>query len=124
MNVDGSNVTRLTQNDGIDAFPVWSPNGSSIAFASNRNEHYDIYLIRPDGSGLLRLTRNNADDTHPTWAPTSLQIAFASNRREPEDDAAVADNFNIYVMNADGSEQTRITNHAADDQYPDWKPRP
>jgi Tol biopolymer transport system component len=68
----------------------------------------------------MRLTRNNAEDTHPTWSPDGSQIAFASNRTTAED---IEPNFDIYIMNADGSEVSLITTNPANDMYPDWKPQ-
>ena len=72
MNADGSDVTRLTDNpadDGFSGDPAWSPNGSRIAFVSERHGNDEIYVMNADGSGLTNLTNNAALDTNPAWSP-------------------------------------------------------
>ncbi len=89
MNADGSNVQRITDGDGIDSWPVWSPDGKRIAFVSNRTGNYEIYLMNADGSTIKNLTNNAAQDTSPTWSPDGKKIAFVSTRDGGSD---------IYVM--------------------------
>ncbi len=68
MNIDGSNVLRLTQYDGVDARPVWSPGGTSIAFHSHRNaEHSEIYVMDADGANARRLTTSQEFAVHLDW---------------------------------------------------------
>jgi uncharacterized repeat protein (TIGR01451 family) len=92
------------------AFP--GDNGK-IAFASNRDGNWEIYVMDPDGSAQTDLTSNPADDSQPAWSADGQKLAFASDRDG---------NSEIYVMNADGSGQTDLTNNAADDSYPAWSP--
>ena len=51
MNADGSDQRRLTRNLDIDLDPAWSPNGRSMAFTTNRDGNYEIYVMNADGSG-------------------------------------------------------------------------
>src|SRR5919109_5684276 len=107
---DGSEQTRLTDNDADDFDPTWSPDGTKIAFSSNRDGNLEIYVMNADdGSEQTRLTDNSADDRNANWSPDGTKIAFERGGE-------------IYVMNADdGSEQTRLTdNPDADDEVPDW----
>ena len=114
MNADGSGLTRLTNHFAADITPVWSPDGTKIAFLSNRlGLQDDIYVMNADGSGQTQLTSSSAPDTSAVWSPDSSKIAFESER-----DA----NDEIYVMNADGSGQTNLTNDSADDYAPAWSP--
>lgn len=90
--------------------------------ADNPEGDSEIYVIRPNGTGLRQLTRNAGDDGDPSWSPDGRQIVFASTRDQvlfPGDDFPVGE---IYVMRADGSQQTRLTNDQADDYYPEWSP--
>ncbi len=84
-----------------------------IAFASLRDDNWEIYIMNSDGSGLTRLTDDPGNDVAPHWSPDGRRIAFASNR---------AGNFDIYAMNADGSAVTQLTDHEGDDFAPRWSP--
>ena len=104
---------RLTYNGAFDASPVWSPDGRRIAFDSDRDGNWEVYVMNADGSGVTRLTGNDAVDGSPSWSPDGRRIAFDSKRDG---------NREIYVMNADGSSVTRLTHNPADDGYPSWSP--
>ena len=69
MNVDGSGLTRLTNNPYTDCCPSWSPDGRRIAFDSYRGGQEDIYTINADGTGLMNLTNNPSWDADPSWSP-------------------------------------------------------
>ena len=73
MDADGSKQTPLTNNDAFDTNPTWSPDGSMIAFASDRDVSSDIYVMKSDGSNPVRLTDDPADDWWPTWLPAPVQ---------------------------------------------------
>ena len=116
MNVDGTGLTRLTDDPGVDAYPAWSPDGSRIAFTSTRNGHYNIYVMNADGSGVTQLTTSTGSvgSQAPAWCGT--QIAYMS-------DDYIGQFPDVYVMNDDGTGQTRLTIANADfDQFPSWSP--
>ncbi|MCZ6693360.1 MAG: FG-GAP-like repeat-containing protein, partial [Bacteroidetes bacterium] len=93
-----------------DRYPNWSPDGSRIAFMSNRNDNnYEIYVIDPDGSNLVRLTFDPGLDETPVWSPDGNKIAFASDRKG---------NLEVYLMGLDGSGKINLTNHPANDDHP------
>jgi Tol biopolymer transport system component len=69
MNADGSGQTNLTNNSAWDASPNWSPDGTRIAFESDRDDNWEIYVMNADGSDQTNLTNNSAYDTSPAWSP-------------------------------------------------------
>lgn len=71
---------RLTVRRRYDVAPVYSQDGSRIAFVSNVDGNWEIYLMRSDGSNVLRLTRDPAEDTDPNWSPDGKRVIFSSNR--------------------------------------------
>ena len=111
-------LTRLTQGD---AHPSWSPNGRRIVFSSTHNGNVEIFDINADGTGLANLTNNPAMDSSPAWSPDGTRIAFGTTR-DTNWGGEPSANDEIYVMNADGSGQTNVTNNPAYDGRPTWCP--
>ncbi len=107
------NPLRLTNNHVTDLHPDYSPDGTRIAFASNREGRSDIYVMDTDGSNVERLTHSPADDDTPAWSPDGTRIAFQSRRDG---------NLEIYMMDADGRNQTNISKSPSDDSRPAWSP--
>jgi TolB protein len=93
--------------------PAWSPDGSRIAFTSNRDGNPEIYVMNADGSNVRRMTNNPSIDVTPTWSPNGNQIAWVSDRTgSPK----------IYVMNADGTGQRLLISDYCD--RPTWSTEP
>gem|GEM_PF-4891533 len=112
MKPDRSGQTRLTTSPGTHADPAWSPDGSKIVFASNRDGNYEIYVMDADGSNQVRVTHNPATDRKPAWSSQG-QIAFVSDRDG---------NREIYVIDPDGTDEARLTNTLDDNYDPAWSP--
>jgi Tol biopolymer transport system component/DNA-binding winged helix-turn-helix (wHTH) protein len=86
----------------FDADPTFSPDGERIAYVSDREGNFEIYVQDLDGAGLRRLTDHPAHDQFPSFSPDGTAIAFNSNRE--------GDSFDVYVMGADGGHVFRVTN--------------
>ena len=69
VNVGGTGLMELTHNKAYDIDPVWSPDGTKIAFASNREGNFQIYVMNTDGSHQTRLTNSAVDARFPAWQP-------------------------------------------------------
>ena len=69
MNANGSVQTRLTNDPGRDGTPVWSPDGSQIAFDSRRDGNAEVYVMNADGSAQTNLTNHPNTDIVPDWQP-------------------------------------------------------
>jgi Tol biopolymer transport system component len=94
VNVDGSNLCRITDNDFFDLYPAFSPDGDRIAFLSKRDRDLDIYLMDADGGNLHRLYDSGDNDADIDWAGDS--IVFTSQ-------------FAVWRMNPDGTHVVRVT---------------
>lgn len=122
MNVDGSNLTPYTEIHG--GYGDWLLDGARIAFSHEQ----DIYVMNSDGSGLMNLTNHPAYDSDPIWSPDGRQILFKSNRDDPDPETCLERitfprcNFEIYVMNTDGSGLTNLTNNPESDEDHAWLP--
>ena len=122
MNADGSDQTKLTDNPAADVKPQWSPDGKKISFQTTGHGKMEIYVINSDGSNETRLTNNPAWDGCLSWSPDGKKIAFTSKRDDDPNSEIFYGNSEIYVMNADGSNQTRLTNNPSFDMVPCWSP--
>jgi TolB protein len=118
MNADGTDLRRLTRTPSYEeGGAACSPDGTQIAFGSNRQNQGDIFVMNADGSNVRRLTTKRG--CCPTWSPappgggtSDARIAYSRETRGSE----------IYVMNADGSNEQRLTTTAMDAFDPYWSP--
>ena len=85
-NFDGDNeifmmtqegIQKLTDNTWEDKYPVWSPDGKTIAYTANPKGNYDIFTIRPDGSSIEQITSSQHDESDPAWLPSGKGLIFA-----------------------------------------------
>jgi Tol biopolymer transport system component len=114
-NVDGANPVRLTNTGtkGDNWYPVWSPDGSRIAFNSMRDGNTELYVMNADGSNQIRLTNNRGWDGVPSWSPDGTKIAFQAERDGK---------YNIYSISSTGGNETRLTTGDSDNFRPSWSP--
>ena len=119
----GGNEQRLTENPNRDSSPSWSPDGKRIVFSSDRDGrfNYEIYVIDADGGNLQRLTNTPDEDKSPSWSPDGKRIVFSA-RRKGHFENKFAITAEIYVMDADGRNEQRLTENLFSDWDPSWSP--
>jgi Tol biopolymer transport system component len=117
MQPDGTVQTRLTFNSAQDSEPVLSPDGTRVAFVSNRSGYPNIWVMKTALESSTNvpknLTNDAAVDADPTWSPDGTKIVFASNR---------SGKSQLWLMNADGTGVSRLTTDSANDLTAAWSP--
>jgi Tol biopolymer transport system component len=104
---DGTGLTNL----GNGTEPTWSPDGTKVAYSESLYYNMDIFVMRADGSGKVNLT-NTSDTTNPTyetqarWSPDGAKIAYYKSITQ----YTTSNIVDIWLMNADGTGQTNLTN--------------
>src|SRR5262245_8908264 len=103
-------VRRLTFNQAMDVFPVFSPNDRQIAFISNRDGKPALFVMSADGGDARRITDVSYGSSFPQWSPNGKRIAFESGR-----DGGMG----IFLINPDGSDMVKLIDNAG---WPAWSP--
>ena len=116
MNQDGSEEQRLTNDPEADLSPVWSLDGEYLLY----NNSGQIWKMKPDGSEKMPLTSSPGGNYIPDWSSDGEKIVFVSSRDAPLNPT----NSNIYIMNANGTSQKRLTNNPLTKWSPSFSPVP
>ena len=107
-----ANPVNLTKDAASDRHPRLSTNGLRVAFSSNRDGNFELYVMSlKDGSARERLTTSSGgDDENPTWAPDGAYLVYSSN---------VEGDYELYTRSLDAPQAPRqLTNNTADDRWP------
>ncbi len=143
MNADGSNVRRLTTRSGYNGGPWFSPDGTKIVWRAWYPEtvaekaqwkdcmekNYilafplDLWVMNADGSNKRMILHNGATNFAPSWHPDGKRIIFASNMDDWHADIGkYGHNFELYLINLDGTGLERITYNTVFDSFPMFSP--
>ena len=110
-NRDGSAPERLTVTNAANLSPAWSPDGSKIAFVSDRFGKPHIFIMDANGGNVQRLTTNGGNNFNPAWSPKGDKIAYTH----------MAGGFQIFTINPDGSGDSQLTTVGSNER-PRWSP--
>ncbi|HLF90057.1 MAG TPA: hypothetical protein VI451_13995, partial [Anaerolineales bacterium] len=113
-------LTRITNGEWDDTTPALSPDGTRLAFASDRDGPFDLYLLDLLTGETTRLTNTPVYDASPTWSPDGLFLAYESYRPNEFGN----DNLDIYLIPTDGSsDPLQLTFDPGPDYAPAWSPQ-
>ena len=113
MSDAASPIRQLTNTSAVNMRPAWSPDGKRIAFQSDRDGAFHIYLMDGDGGNVRQLTSGAADDRHAAWSPDGKLLAVdsgTSTRRE------------IWTVDVSSGAKKQITSLGAVASFPSWSP--
>jgi Tol biopolymer transport system component len=121
-------AARVTHDPGISEWPTWSPDGKTLAFVSNRDGNFDIYVRRIEGGQEVNITSDPAQDFQPSYSPDGSQIAFISTRASRTGMIQIGATFglefrtyggDLWSVPALGGQARRL---ARDANFPSWTP--
>ena len=113
-NADGTGEHPLLPDRNMDYDAVWSPDGQSVVFTSERSGSADLYRVKPDGTALERLTDHPAYDDQASFSPDGKQLVFVTTRA-----GGTAD---VWTMDLQSRRAKPLTSGAGGDVRPSWSP--
>ena len=122
--LDGSDLRKLTSNKALDAYPAWSPDGTQIAFYSDREVRpaygFHLYIMDSDGSDERSLVSSSLISTRhpPAWSPDGNRIAFVARQSDPTE-TGYNTRYIVHTVRPDGSGLTELGDAASS---PAWSP--
>lgn len=107
-------VTQLTNDPAHDAMPAISPDGTRIAFCSNRSGNWNIYVMDIDGGRALQITNDDAHEVHPSWSPDGRHLVFSRL-------GLTSGRWELWVTSANDASVSHFIGYGL---FPEWCPTP
>ena len=123
MNADGTGKQRLTDSPRDDEMPQWSPDGSRIIWNRHRGDSVTgrLMVMNADGTGKHQLVDEERDDVDARWSPSGEQVAF-NTRHRCDGESCTIYQFDVHVVDADGTDERNLTQTDIDEYTPRWSP--
>ncbi len=109
----GGKAVRLTSGPAKDEWPRISPDGTTVAFQSDRSGNSDIWLLNLHSGATRQVTKDRGGDFFHNWSPDGSKLVFCSER---------SGNRDIWTIDVATGATTRLTKHPAGDDDPSWSP--
>ena len=108
--VGGGKALQLTTSSSYETSPVWSPDGQTIAFASDRNGNYDIYTVSAEGGVAQRVTTNSAYETPLAFSPDGKEIYFSAQIQKSAQNVQFASGWitELYKVSVEGGRPEQV----------------
>jgi len=113
VDVDGSNLAALPNNNIAADCLAWSPDGTQFAFIATDGSSDEIWVMDSDGGNVTVVTDTPDHESNVAWSPDGMKLAYATSF-----------DSEVYSINVDGTAATNLTNTAGVDAYPDWEAIP
>ena len=113
MNRDGAQIHRLSDLASQNLFPAWSPDGSQIAFVSDRNGGPQIFVASASGGGARQVSFNGSYNTTPTWMPRAGKHVIAYTTRD-------GNTYDIVTLDLDTKAMIRVTQSEGSNEEPSF----
>ena len=119
VDTKGGEATRLTSNTAYDYNAIWSPDGTKIAFASDRNGNFDIYLMSAEGGSPKRITTNSTKEIPSSFTPNGKEIIFSAALADSYKNAMFPKSYltELYSISIEGGRETQILTTPAEDAH-------
>jgi TolB protein len=112
--IAGATATRLTSDPASEIQPCFSPDGTRVAYASNRAGNWDIWVTQVDGSNSVRMTTSVSNDIHPSWSPDGKYLVYCSYGTRSRQ-------WELWVINAGNPSAKKWIGYG---MFPEWNPNP
>ena len=111
VDTKGGTAHQLTTSSAYDYCPIWSNDGKTIAFATDRNGNFDIYLMSAEGGVAKRVTTNSAGETPLAFSPDDKEIYYSAYIQKDAADAQFASGWmtELYKVSVDGGRPQQVT---------------